>query len=300
MNELVETSAAIEAAAPRQSDGTGRLYLVGTPIGNLEDMTFRALRILKEVDFIACEDTRRAQKLLTHYQVRKDLVSYHEHNEMTRAPELIIQLEQGSQIALVSDAGMPLISDPGHRLVKLAIRHNIPVVPIPGSSAFIAALAASGLPVHQFRFLGFLPPKKLARKKALEAMKDATKTLVFYEAPHRITDMLVDVQKVFHDPEVVVAREVTKVYEEFIRGSASEVVEQLKRKTPKGEFTVLVAPPLAKEEDQAIEQSLLKEVGRIMKEEDVDEKAALKAVAKRRKLSRSEAYRQLQVEKRKK
>lgn len=297
MTETVQIS---ETAVPVRPDGAGRLYIVGTPIGNLEDLTFRALRVLKEVDLIACEDTRRTEKLLTHYGVHKDLVSYHDHNEMTRAPELIIEMEQGGQVALVSDAGMPLISDPGHRLVKLAIRHNIPVIPIPGPSAFVAALAASGFPVNQFRFLGFLPPRRLARKRALERLKDATKTLVFYEAPHRILEMLADIQKVFGDPPVVVAREVTKTYEEFIRGSASEVLERLTKKPPKGEITVLVAPPAAHVEELTEEQSILREVERIMKEQDLDEKAALKAVAKSRKLSRSEAYRQLQVEKGKK
>ena len=156
------------------------LFLVGTPIGNLEDITFRALRTLKEVDLIACEDTRRTQQLLNHYAIKTPTVSYHEHNELTRAPELVMQLEEGSHIALVSDAGMPVISDPGHRLVSLAIRHEIRVVPIPGASAFVAALSAAGLPVDKFRFLGFLPSKKGQRRRAIEEVKGASKTLVFY------------------------------------------------------------------------------------------------------------------------
>src|SRR3989440_7159239 len=168
----------------------GCLYLVGTPIGNLEDITLRALRILKEVYKIACEDTRHTQKLLTHYDVHKPLVSYHEHNELTRAPELVVALEQGAKIALVSDAGTPGISDPGHRLVTLCLRHHIPVVPIPGPSALVAALAASGLPTEEFLFIGFLPPRAGARRKALDALKAESRTLIFYEAPHRVVETL--------------------------------------------------------------------------------------------------------------
>jgi 16S rRNA (cytidine1402-2'-O)-methyltransferase len=270
---------------------------VGTPIGNLEDITFRALRTLKEVDLIACEDTRRTQQLLNYYQVKTPTVSYHEHNELTRAPELVIQLEQGSHIALISDAGMPVISDPGYRLVNLAVRHNIPVVPIPGASAFVAALAAAGLPVDKFRFLGFLPPKKLARRKALEELKGVSKTLVFYEAPHRVLAMLEDIRRTLGDPPVVVAREVTKVHEEFVRGSASEVLAQMKKKPVRGEITVLVGPHPAPEEQTSSEDSLSQELAQVMKEQELDERAALKVVARRRGLSRSAAYRQWQFEK---
>lgn len=276
---------------------TGTLFVVGTPIGNLEDITFRALRTLKEVDLIACEDTRRTQQLLNYYQVKTPTVSYHEHNELTRAPELVIQLEQGSHIALISDAGMPVISDPGYRLVNLAVRHNIPVVPIPGASAFVAALAAAGLPVDKFRFLGFLPPKKLARRKALEELKGVSKTLVFYEAPHRVLAMLEDIRRTLGDPPVVVAREVTKVHEEFVRGSASEVLAQMKKKPVRGEITVLVGPHPAPEEQTSSEDSLSQELAQVMKEQELDERAALKVVARRRGLSRSAAYRQWQFEK---
>src|ERR1700733_148247 len=163
---------------PSHSPGPA-LYLVGTPIGNLEDITLRAIRTLKEVDLIACEDTRRTQTLLNAYKIPTRTISYHEHNEMTRAPELIIQMEEGSSIALVTDAGMPVVSDPGFRLVHLAVRHGIPVVPVPGASAFVAALAASGMPVDKFRFLGFLPSKRGERKKALSELKSATRTLIF-------------------------------------------------------------------------------------------------------------------------
>ena len=276
---------------------SGTLYLVATPIGNLEDITFRAIRILKEADVIACEDTRHTQQLLNHYSITTSTVSYHEHNELTRAPELVLQLEEGGHIALVSDAGMPVISDPGYRLVQLAIRHNIPVVPIPGASALVAALSAAGLPVDKFRFLGFLPAKKSQRRKAIEELRGAYKTLVFYEAPHRLVDMLEDVKDVLGDPPVVVAREVTKVHEEFCRGTASEVIARFKKKPVKGEITVLVAPQLATRSAAQDKESIREEVTRLMSAEGLDERAALKLVARTRRIPRSDAYRQMQGEK---
>src|ERR1700729_1911517 len=191
--------------------GGPSLYLVATPIGNLEDITLRALRVLKEVDLIACEDTRQTLKLLSHYGIQTRLVSYHEHNEMTKAAELVVDLEGGAQIALVTDAGMPGISDPGFRLIALAIRHHVPVVPIPGASAYLAALVASGLPTDSFRFSGFLPAKRGERRAALEAIKASPRTQVFYETPHRIIEALSDIVEILGDARhVVVAREVTK------------------------------------------------------------------------------------------
>jgi 16S rRNA (cytidine1402-2'-O)-methyltransferase len=282
------------------SNGThGKLYVVGTPIGNLEDITLRAIRILKEVDLIACEDTRRTQKLLNAYRIRTRTISYHEHNEMTRAPELVIQMEEGSSIALVADAGMPVVSDPGFRLVHLAVRHSIPVVPVPGASAFVAALAASGMPVDKFRFLGFLPSKKGERRKALEEMKDAPKTLVFYEAPHRLLEMLRDVRDSLGDRDIVIAREVTKIHEEFLRGTISSALERLKKRPVKGEITVLVGMP---SEVNALEvpapaSPIRTEIAQVMAARKLDERSALKAVARARGISRSEAYRQLQMEK---
>src|SRR5207247_9102812 len=172
------------------------LYLVGTPIGNLDDITLRALRVLKEADLIACEDTRQTQKLLNHYGISTRTISYHEHNEMTRAPELVLDLERGGRVALVTDAGMPGISDPGFRLISLAIRHRVPVVPIPGASAFLAALVASGLPTDTFRFSGFLPAKRGQRREVLESIKLSPRTQVFYEAPHRVTATLPDVVQI--------------------------------------------------------------------------------------------------------
>ena len=277
--------------------GGPSLYLVATPIGNLEDITLRALRVLKEVDLIACEDTRQTLKLLNHYDIKSRLVSYHEHNEMTKAAELVVNLEGGARIALVTDAGMPGISDPGFRLIALAIRHHVPVVPIPGASAFLAALVASGLPTDSFRFSGFLPAKSGQRRKLLESVKDSPRTQVFYEAPHRLLDTLADVVEVLGDDrDVVVAREVTKLHEEFLRGRAIEILGQLKaRGDVKGEITLLIAK--AETEDLRPETStvsIAQRVREIMSTEKADEKAALKKVAKERGIGKSEAYREWQ------
>jgi len=273
------------------------LFLVATPIGNLEDITLRALRVLKEVDLIACEDTRQTLKLLSHYGIHTRTVSYHEHNEMTKAAELVVDLEGGAKIALVTDAGMPGISDPGFRLIALAIRHHVPVVPIPGASAFLAALVASGLPTDSFRFSGFLPAKSGQRRKLLESVKDSPRTQVFYEAPHRLLETLADVVEVLgSDRHVVVAREVTKLHEEFLRGRAAEVLEQLKaRGAVKGEITLLIAKPGTQDlRSESSNVSIAQRVREIMAEEKADEKAALKKVAKERGIGKSEAYREFQ------
>jgi 16S rRNA (cytidine1402-2'-O)-methyltransferase len=276
------------------------LYLVATPIGNLEDITLRALRILKEVDVIACEDTRQTQKLLNHYGIATRTTSYHEHNELTRAAELVKELQEGASVALVTDAGMPGISDPGFRLISLAIRHHVPVVPVPGASAFLAALVASGLPTDSFRFSGFLPAKRGDRRAALEAIKASPRTQVFYEAPHRIVETLSDVVEVLgRDRHVVIAREVTKLHEEFLRGRAGELLETLQaRDGVKGEITLLIGKAeegAARVEAGALARlSIRQRVEQIMVEEKVDEKSALKKVAKERGISKSEAYREWQ------
>ncbi len=282
------------------------LYLVGTPIGNLEDITFRALRVLKEAGLIACEDTRHTQKLLNHYGIRTRTTSYHEHNEMTRAPELIVELEQGAAIALVSDAGMPGISDPGFRLISLAIRHHVAVVPIPGASAFLAALVASGLATDSFRFSGFLPAKRGQRRQLLESIEASPRTQVFYEAPHRVKETVEDIVEVLGAERwVVVAREVTKVHEEFLRGTAREVLEELKSRAEiKGEITVLLAKAAegsAREEagnsrstGAPSRPTIRQRMAEIMAEQPLDEKTALKKAAKERGISKSEAYRELQ------
>src|SRR6266481_2116548 len=273
------------------------LYLVATPIGNLEDITLRALRVLKEVDVIACEDTRQTQKLLNHYAIATRTTSYHEHNEMTRSAELVKEMQEGAKIALVTDAGMPGISDPGFRLIALAIRHHVPVVPIPGASAFLAALVASGLPTDSFRFSGFLPAKSGQRRKLLESVRESPRTQVFYEAPHRLLETLADVVEVLgNDRHVVVAREVTKLHEEFLRGRAAEVLEQLKaRGDVKGEITLLIAKAEEGAAPPAIESlSVSQRVREIMAKEKADEKSALKKVAKERGIGKSEAYREWQ------
>ena len=253
--------------------------------------------MLKEVDLIACEDTRQTLKLLNHYGIQTRLVSYHEHNEMTKAAELVVDLEGGAKIALVTDAGMPGISDPGFRLIALAIRHHVPVIPIPGASAFLAALVASGLPTDSFRFSGFLPAKVGQRRKLLESVKESPRTQVFYEAPHRLLGTLADVVEVLgNDRHVVVAREVTKIHEEFLRGRSAEILKQLKaRGDVKGEITLLIA----KAEDGATPAasavvSVAQRVREIMDKEKADEKGALKKVAKERGMGKSEAYRELQ------
>src|SRR6202140_3428440 len=277
--------------------GGPSLYLVATPIGNLEDITLRALRVLKEVDLIACEDTRQTLKLLSHYGIHTRTVSYHEHNEMTKASELVVDLEGGAKIALVTDAGMPGISDPGFRLIALAIRHHVPVVPIPGASAFLAALVASGLPTDSFRFSGFLPAKSGQRRKLLESVKDSPRTQVFYEAPHRLLETLADVVELLgNDRHVVVAREVTKLHEEFLRGRAREILGQFKaRGDVKGEITLLIAKAEEGGAPPATESvSVAQRVREIMAKEKADEKSALKKVAKERGIGKSEAYREWQ------
>jgi 16S rRNA (cytidine1402-2'-O)-methyltransferase len=285
------------ATGPAPLDPGPTLYLVATPIGNLEDITLRALRVLKGVDVIACEDTRQTQKLLNYYGISTRTISYHEHNEMTKAAELVVDLEGGAKIALVTDAGMPGISDPGFRLIALAIRHGVPVVPIPGASAFLAALVASGLPTDSFRFSGFLPAKRGERRTLLDTIRTSPRTQVFYEAPHRVVETLEDIAEVLGpDRHVVVAREVTKIHEEFLRGRAAGILETLKsRGDVKGEITLLIA----KAEDPAqnaapIRISVRQRLQQIMSQENVDEKAALKKVAKEMGVSKSEAYRELQ------
>ncbi len=271
------------------------LYVVGTPIGNLEDITLRALRVLRNADRIACEDTRQTQKLLNHYEIHTKTVSYHEHNEMTRAPELIVHLEDGESIALVTDAGMPGISDPGFRLITLAIRHGIKVVPIPGASAFLSALVASGLLSESFRFSGFLPPKSGQRRKLLEDIKDSPRTQIFYEAPHRIVESLKDIVDVLGPARhLVIAREVTKLHEEFLRGRASELLEEAERRELKGEITLLIGKADEQEAPAPSKETVSQLMYRLMREGSLDEKDALKRVAKELGISKSEAYREFQ------
>jgi 16S rRNA (cytidine1402-2'-O)-methyltransferase len=274
------------------------LYLVATPIGNLEDITLRALRILKSVDRIACEDTRQTQKLLNHFAITTPTVSYHEHNEQSRAKELMEHLQQGGTLALVSDAGTPVFSDPGLELVRAALEAGIAVFPIPGANAALSALVASGLPTDRFFYAGFLAAKAGQRKTELEnlASRVQGETIVLYEAPHRILETLADVESIWGSGvTVVVARELTKLHEEFLRGTVAAVRATLAgRERVQGEIVLLIealTPALAPEE----RVSTAREVRRLM-EEGLDERDALKRVARERGVSKSDVYREFQRE----
>ena len=219
----------------------GILYIVATPIGNLEDITLRALRVLKEVAVVAAEDTRHTQILLSHYDIHTPLTSYHEHNEKTKSQELVTRLARGQNVALVSDAGTPAISDPGFRLVVRAIRAGVRIIPVPGASALTAVLSASGLPTDRFVFEGFLPARKTQRRERLQTLRDETRTLIFFEAPHRLKDTLGDIRELLGNREAVLAREVSKIHEEFLRGPASELVRALGSDAIRGEVTLIIS-----------------------------------------------------------
>jgi 16S rRNA (cytidine1402-2'-O)-methyltransferase len=272
----------------------GKLYLVATPIGNLEDITYRAVRVLREADVIACEDTRQTRKLLDHYEISKATVSYHEHNEAERAVELASRMAAGATVALVSDAGMPLVSDPGYRLVRAAIKLGVPVEPVPGASAALAALAASGLPTDSFYFGGFLPSKPGQRVKALEARAEEHATLIFYEAPHRILEALETIEQTLGPRPVVVARELTKIHEEFLRGTAEEVRAQLAaRDSVKGEITLLIGRAVG----PAPDDTPVEEAVAALVEAGTGRMDAIKQVARKRGLSKREVYDRLLREK---
>jgi 16S rRNA (cytidine1402-2'-O)-methyltransferase len=256
----------------------------------------RALQTLKDVDLIACEDTRHTANLLNHYGIEKPTLSYHEHNELTRAAEVVVHLERGDNVAVVSDAGMPGVSDPGYRLVALAIRHHIRVVPIPGASAFLSALVASGLPTDAFHFGGFLPAKSGARRTALEAVRNSPRTQIFYEAPHRIVESVRDVVETLGaERHIVMAREVTKLHEEFLRGRAQDVLAQLeKREDIRGEITLLIGKAEETAHMPVSSNTVAQRVKELVGSEKLEEKAALKQAAREFGLSKSEAYRELQ------
>jgi 16S rRNA (cytidine1402-2'-O)-methyltransferase len=276
----------------------GCLYLVATPIGNLEDITLRALRILREATKIACEDTRHTRKLLAHYEIHAAVVSYHEHNEIALAPKLVAEIAAGANIALVTDAGTPSISDPGHRLVAACLELGLAVVPVPGPSAVIAAVTGSGLPADAFTFVGFLPSRGGERRKAIRDMADEPRSVVFYEAPHRLIESLTDAREILGNRRAAVARELTKVYEEFMRGTLDELLAQLREKPPRGEITVVIAPrdPSAVDAprpDDLLKIPLTQRVAEIEREKGVDRKAALKIAAHERGINKREAYKQL-------
>ncbi len=274
------------------------LYLVSTPIGNLEDITLRAVRILKEVDLIACEDTRHTRRLLDHFGISKPTISYHEHNEQERAAELVQRMLGGESIAMVTDAGTPGISDPAYRIVKAAIEQGITVVPIPGAVALIAGLTASGLPTDSFLFAGFPPHKKMARRVRLEELKPQRATLVFYEAPHRIRETLHDALEILGDRQAAVARELTKLHEQFIRGKLSEIAAHFNTHDPRGEITLVIAGSGPDNYDHLplVEfGSVTEQVERLISESGLTRNEALKQAAKSRGLSKREAY-QLMLE----
>ena len=270
---------------------SGKLYLVATPIGNLEDITLRALRILKEVDIIAAEDTRHTLKLLNHFEISKPLISYYKQNESTRSSELVEKLKAGKNIAVVSDAGTPGISDPGEQIVKCAIENKIEIVPIPGACAFVNALISSGMPTREFCFIGFLSAVKKDRKEKLEEIKYETKTLIFYEAPHKLKSTLKDMLEILGDRDIVLARELTKIHEEFIRGKLSKFLEN--REEIKGEFVIILEGNCESKKDielKKINEMTLEEQYKFYQNQGLGKKEIIKQIAKDRSVSKNEIY----------
>ncbi|MFC0525667.1 16S rRNA (cytidine(1402)-2'-O)-methyltransferase [Pontibacillus salicampi] len=289
----------IQKSYQQSEDSRGRLYIVPTPIGNLEDITYRALKTLEQVAIIAAEDTRQTRKLLTHFDIHTPLMSYHEHNKLNKETQLLDALAEGKDIAIVSDAGMPGISDPGYEIVKAAIAKELNVIVLPGANAALCALVGSGLDTSQFHFYGFLPRKKKERKEELEQLKKMTTTLLFYESPHRIKEMMKHIQEVFGERPVALARELTKKYEEFVRGSTSEIVEWLQGNEIRGEFCVIVE---GNPEEQAADDtgwwasfSIMDHVEQYM-EQGLSSKDAIKQAAKDRNMPKREVYQAYHVE----
>lgn len=274
----------------------GTLYIVGTPIGNLEDITQRALRILREATVVACEDTRQTRKLLNHFDIHTPTVSYHEHNKLTAGPALIRRLEAGEDVALVTDAGMPGISDPGEDLVRLALEAMITVVPVPGPTAFVTALVGSGLPAGRFAFEGFLPTKNKDRRSALERLKGERRTFILYEAPHRLMETLEELRDALGDRPMAAGRELTKLHEEFVRGTPAELLRHFEARAPRGEFVLVIqgAPEEALVIDPAnlTPEALAAAVAQL-EQTGTDRKAAMKEVAQRYGLSKRDVYQAL-------
>ena len=267
---------------------SGILYVVATPIGNLEDMTLRAIRILKEVDLIAAEDTRNTLKLLNHFEIKKPLISYHRHNEEIKVDNLIEKLKNGKKIAVVSDAGTPGISDPGEVIVKEAIKNNIEIVPIPGACAAINGLIASGLDTKEFVFMGFLPLNKKLRKEKLKEIENETKTIIVYEAPHKLKNTLEDLKEILQNRKVVLAREITKIHEEFIRGSIDEIIS--KSEELKGEMIILLEGAELKEQEDELNDLSLEDHFEFYKKQGIEKKEIIKKIAKDRGVSKNEIY----------
>ncbi len=296
MNAIMSSSEA--PASTHEKPLAPGLYLVATPIGNLEDITLRALRVLRSADRIACEDTRQTQKLLNHFNIHTPTVSYHLHNENFRTEELLAQLQQGARIAIVSDAGTPGIADPGGQIAAAAIAAGIPVFPVPGANAAISALIASGLSTGTFTFHGFLPPKAGQRRSFLESLSRERSTHIFYEAPHRILDTLADLEAVFGPAQpAVIARELTKLHEEFLRAPIAELRTQLaSRATVRGEIVLLLELSPAGTATGTTNTTIAAQVAALMQTESLSEKDALKRIARERGIGKSEAYRELQRE----
>ena len=265
----------------------GTLYIVATPIGNLEDITLRAIRILKEVDLIAAEDTRHTLKLLNHLKIAKPMISYHRHNEEVRTDHLIKELEEGKSIALVSDAGTPGICDPGEEIIKKCIDENITIVPIPGACAMINALICSGISTKEFLFIGFLPLNKKTRKEKLEEIEKSNKTIILYEAPHKLKNTLDDLSKVLEERKIVLARELTKIHEQYLRGT----VEEIKKQTEniKGEIVIIIEGTKQTEENE-LNNLTLEEHYKFYKEQGLEKKEIIKKIAKDRNVSKNEIY----------
>lgn len=270
---------------------SGILYLVATPIGNLEDITFRAINILKEVDLIVAEDTRHTLKLLNHYEISKPLISYHRHNEEIKVEGLIEKLKEGQNIAVVSDAGTPAICDPGEVIVKKALKENIKVIPIPGACAFVNALVASGLDTKEFVFYGFLSINKKIRKEKLEQIKKENKTIILYEAPHKLKNTLEDLEEILENRKIVIARELTKIHEEFIKGTAKEILE--KYTEPKGEHVIIIEANPIKQEDEEklkINNMTIEEHYKYYENKGFSKNEIIKKIAKDKGVNKNEIY----------
>lgn len=264
----------------------GKLYIVATPIGNLEDITLRALRILKEVDVIAAEDTRQTLKLLNHFNISKPLISYHRHNEEFKVSNIIDKIKNGENIAIVSDAGTPGISDPGEVAIKAAIEEEIEIIPIPGACAMINALIASGIETNEFSFIGFLPLNKKLRKEKIVEIDNSNKTIIIYEAPHKVANTLNDLKDIVGNRKIVIARELTKIHEEFIRGNIEEIIE--KSKNIKGEMVIIIEKSEKKEKKERLLS--IEEQYEIYEKEGMSKKEIIKKIAKERELQKNEVY----------
>ncbi len=271
----------------------GTLYLVATPIGNLEDITLRAIKTLQQVDIIAAEDTRQTLKLLNHLQIKKPLISYHRHNEEIKTDQLIKELENGKNIAIVSDAGTPIISDPGEEIVKVALQNNIKVIPIPGPCALITALIASGISAKEFSFFGFLPLNKKNREEKIIQIKEDTKTSIIYEAPHKLIQTLQDLKTHIGQRKIVIAKELTKIHETYEKGTAEELIQKIKE--PKGEYVIIIEGSQQTKQQNVIQnlnQLSLEEHYQYYEQQGIEKKEIIKQIAKDRKVNKNEIYKQ--------